>query len=105
MVVSKRMTDRVTVILVTPESIADAPMRPLEAEVTLALADLSGALLDHPLLTRETVRERLANYHSQTAPLLPFYREKGLLSTVDGMADMDGVTQKIEAVLGALTER
>ena len=39
--------------------IADAPMTLLEAEVTLALADLSGALLDHPLLTRESVRERL----------------------------------------------
>ncbi len=53
----------------------------------------------------ETVRDRLANYHSQTAPLLPYYREKGLLSTVDGMADMETVTKEIEAVLGALTER
>lgn len=53
----------------------------------------------------ETVRDRLANYHSLTAPLLPYYREKGLLSTVDGMAEMDDVTKEIEAVLGALTER
>jgi len=53
----------------------------------------------------ETVRDRLANYHSQTAPLLPYYRGKGLLSTVDGMADMETVTKEIEAVLGALTER
>lgn len=53
----------------------------------------------------ETVRDRLGNYHSQTAPLLPYYREKGLLSTVDGMADMETVTKEIEAVLGALTER
>lgn len=53
----------------------------------------------------ETVRERLGNYHAQTAPLLPFYREEGLLSTVNGMAEMDAVTQEIEAVLGALTER
>ena len=53
----------------------------------------------------ETVRDRLANYHSQTALLLPYYRKKGLISTVDGMADMEMVTKEIEAVLGALTER
>ena len=51
------------------ESIADAPMTLLEAEVALALADLSGALLDHPLLTRESVRERLQRPEVQPVAL------------------------------------
>ena len=47
----------------------------------------------------ETVRERLRAYHAQTAPLLPWYRAKGLLTTIDGMASMDAVTAEIGHVL------
>lgn len=47
----------------------------------------------------ETVKARLAAYHEQTAPLLPYYRAKGILATVDGMADMDEVTRQIEAAV------
>ena len=49
--------------------------------------------------SRDTVTARLDVYHTQTAPILPHYREAGRLATVDGMADMDSVTQQIEAVL------
>lgn len=48
----------------------------------------------------ETMAARLEAYHRQTAPILPYYREKGLLRQVDGMADVDEVTRQIEAVLG-----
>jgi len=47
----------------------------------------------------EAVTTRLAAYHEQTAPLLPFYRDKGSLKTVDGMADIDEVTQQLNDVL------
>jgi adenylate kinase len=47
----------------------------------------------------DTVRERLAQYHNQTAPLLPFYEAKGLLRKVDGMADFDTVTRSMIKVL------
>jgi adenylate kinase len=47
----------------------------------------------------ETVRERLAAYREQTAPILPYYRDKGILETVDGMADIDDVTREIAAHL------
>lgn len=47
----------------------------------------------------KTVRDRLNTYHNQTAPILPFYEERGQLKTVDGMADMDDVTRQIEGVL------
>lgn len=48
----------------------------------------------------ETVTSRLAAYHEQTAPILPYYKEKGMLKSVDGMADIDEVTRQIEGALG-----
>lgn len=50
--------------------------------------------------TAETVRNRLAEYHAKTAPILPFYEAKGIVRRVDGMAQMDAVTTQIEAILG-----
>jgi len=47
----------------------------------------------------ETLKKRLDVYRSQTAPVLPYYREKGLLRSIDGMQSMDAVTEAIEAVL------
>jgi adenylate kinase len=49
----------------------------------------------------ETVRARLRSYHEQTAPLLPYYRAKGLLVTVDGMAEIDDVSDEIVGQLDA----
>jgi adenylate kinase len=46
-----------------------------------------------------TVSARLAAYHAQTAPLLPYYRQRGALKTVDGMAEIDAVTASITAIL------
>ncbi|MBM3570552.1 MAG: adenylate kinase [Alphaproteobacteria bacterium] len=50
----------------------------------------------------ETVRARLQVYHSQTAPLLPYYRAKGRLRTVDGAGEMDMVYRQISGVVKAL---
>ncbi|WP_343718464.1 adenylate kinase [Inquilinus sp.] len=50
--------------------------------------------------TEETLRKRLGVYRDQTAPIIPYYRGKGLLKSVDGMADMDTVTRQIETILG-----
>ncbi len=49
--------------------------------------------------TAETIAARLAAYHAQTAPILPYYRQKGILQTVDGMAEIDEVTRQIDAIL------
>jgi adenylate kinase len=43
----------------------------------------------------ETVRARLRAYHEQTAPLLPYYKDKGLLISIDGMAEIDAVSAEI----------
>jgi adenylate kinase len=48
---------------------------------------------------RETVAARLEAYHRQTAPILPYYKARGILHFVDGMADFDAVTEQIEAIL------
>ncbi len=50
----------------------------------------------------ETVSSRLAAYHAQTAPLLPYYQARGVLRAVDGMADIDEVSQQLEGILGQL---
>lgn len=47
----------------------------------------------------ETVRTRMAEYRAKTAPILPIYEARGLVHHVDGMADIDHVTQAIEAIL------
>ena len=49
----------------------------------------------------ETVKTRLAQYHAQTAPILPYYQGKGILKSVDGMADIGEVTRQLEAILQA----
>ena len=47
----------------------------------------------------ETVRTRMAEYRAKTAPILPGYEARGLVSRVDGMADMDDVTAAIERLI------
>ena len=47
----------------------------------------------------ETMEKRLAAYHAQTKPILPFYEECGVLQLVDGMAPIDDVTHQIRRVL------
>lgn len=54
---------------------------------------------------RETVAARLDAYHTQTAPILPYYFKTGRLATLDGMADMDSVSQGIEAILASVPRR
>lgn len=49
----------------------------------------------------ETVRTRLEAYDRQTAPLLPYYKSRGVLSPVDGMVAIDEVTQHIGKLLKA----
>lgn len=47
----------------------------------------------------ETVQNRLNVYHTQTQPLIDFYRKKGILQTVDGTVDMKDVFAAIVKIL------
>ena len=47
----------------------------------------------------ETVAQRLVAYHDRTAPLLPYYRKRGTLKSVDGMGAIDDVSEAIDGIL------
>ena len=47
----------------------------------------------------ESLKNRLIVYHEQTAPLIEYYQKKGVLKSIDGMADVDEVSNQIEEVL------
>lgn len=47
----------------------------------------------------ETVRTRMAEYRAKTAPIIPIYEARGILTRIDGMADIDHVSTAIAAAL------
>lgn len=47
----------------------------------------------------ETVRKRMEEYRAKTAPILPIYDARGIVSHVDGMADMEAVSASIAKIL------
>jgi adenylate kinase len=56
---------------------------------------------DNPVVFEERLRE----YYKKTAPLIGYYYAKGMLKGVDGMAEIDGVTQQIEALLSTIERK
>ena len=50
--------------------------------------------------TPETVRERLKVYHKETAPLIGFYEERGLLKRVAVSGSKEATNDAILTVLG-----
>jgi adenylate kinase len=60
-------------------------------------AESGGARADD---NAETLRKRLAVYHEQTAPIVPYYQSKGMLTRIDGMVAIEEVTQQLEKALG-----
>lgn len=60
-------------------------------------AETGGARSDD---NEETLCKRLVVYHDQTAPIIPYYRDRGALKTVDGMAGIDDVSGQIMKILG-----
>ena len=49
----------------------------------------------------ETLNHRLKVYEDQTAPLLPFYKRHGILSTIDAMLPVEEVSLKLRGILGS----
>jgi len=68
----------------------------LFARIEKRAAETGGARADD---NAETLKKRLEVYHEQTAPIIPYYKEKGALQTVDGMQDIDNVTKSLYAIL------
>ena len=53
----------------------------------------------------ETARRRLQVYRTQTAPVADYYRSRGVLASVDGMASIEAVSKAIDTILAKSTER
>jgi adenylate kinase len=60
-----------------------------------------GELMQRSDDKRETVENRLAVYEQQTSPLIAYYRQRGLLSDIDGSGKVDQVQQRIVELLAA----
>ncbi|MCZ7584571.1 MAG: adenylate kinase [Deltaproteobacteria bacterium] len=58
-----------------------------------------GALYQRNDDKEETIRERLATYHRQTAPLVDFYKTEGALKSVSGLGGIEDITNRIMSAL------
>ena len=72
------------------------PDEVLVGRIEKRAAETGGARADDNV---ETLKQRLAVYHEQTAPVLPYYADAGLLHVVDGDRPVAEVTAAIEARL------
>ena len=70
----------------------------LLARIENRAAELGDARSDD---TAEVLEQRLKVYHENTAPVLPYYRDKGQLNIVDGMQSIEEVAAQIESLLSA----
>jgi adenylate kinase len=73
----------------------------LQSRIENRIRETGGARTDDSV---ETLRNRLAVYHAQTAPVADYYRKKGVIKTVDGMGTMDEVGKAIERLISATAE-
>jgi adenylate kinase len=64
-----------------------------------APSEVAGRLIQRKDDTEEACRKRLEKYHSETAPVIPFYLEKELVLTVDGVGSPDEVEARISEKL------
>jgi adenylate kinase len=48
----------------------------------------------------QTVRTRMEEYRAKTAPILPGYEERGIVSRIDGMGAIDEVAAALDAIIG-----
>jgi adenylate kinase len=55
--------------------------------------------------TADTVASRLKTYHNHTTPILPYYRAKNMLHTIDGMAEIDDVTRRVNEEIEIMLEK
>jgi adenylate kinase len=64
-------------------------------------AEIADRLVHRKDDTIEAVTTRIQKYHSETAPIIPFYADQGILKRVDGVGDPDAITERLRAVLAS----
>ncbi len=62
-------------------------------------ADVANRVVQRKDDTAEACKARLAKYHSETAPIVPFYEDKGILKRVNGVGTPDEVTGRMKTAL------
>ena len=62
-------------------------------------------LVQRPDDTEETVAHRLKVYEEKTKPLIEFYRQKGLLQSINAEGDVDEITQRLQSALRAAASK
>lgn len=62
--------------------------------------DIIDRLIQRPDDTAEVLVQRLTEYHSKTAPLIPYYENRGVLARVDGVGPVADVRQRVLGALG-----
>ncbi len=63
------------------------------------------ALVHRPDDTPEVVRQRLAAYHRETAPLAEYYRNRGVLAELDGTGSVDEIRRRLLAIGRGVLEK
>jgi adenylate kinase len=63
-----------------------------------------GALLQRDDDREETIATRLKVYENQTAPLIDYYRRRGLLREIDGVGSIEEIRRRVIAALGDLVQ-
>jgi len=58
-------------------------------------------LFQRPDDNEETVAQRLRVYEEKTRPLVDFYRDRGLLRTINAEGDVDQITRRLESALAS----
>ncbi|RPF80782.1 MAG: adenylate kinase [Synechococcus sp. TMED20] len=77
--------------------------QPIDAVVLLELDD--GVLIERLLArgraddTEAVIRNRLEVYRDKTAPLIDFYKAKGLLTSIEAQGSMDAIAERLEKSL------
>ena len=72
-----------------------------KVELKAGLCDVcQGHVIQRKDDTQEIIENRLSIYKSSTEPLMAHYREKGLISEVDGLGEIQDVFKRLERVLG-----
>lgn len=62
-------------------------------------ADIAHRVIQRKDDTEEACKARLEKYHSETAPIIPFYEEQGILKRVNGDGTPEAVTERIFTAL------
>lgn len=50
----------------------------------------------------ETIKKRLTVYHSQTAPLIDWYKQEGLYTHINGLGELETITADICKAIDAV---